>query len=473
MYIHGIKKREVPTSLTPPIVSTAGLVVAVGKAPIHLAKNPAKVNRPTLCYTYEEAVEQFGYSDDWEKYSLCEVMYSHFVLYNMAPLVLVNVLDPETTSTEVENMPVTFKGDEALIDEPDMLTDTLVLLAGEEELERDVDYIGSRDDDGNIKITTLTPKAKKDVTASFGKVTPEAVTKEDIVGGIDMETLEPKGLETVDLVFPLTRLVPGVLIAPGYSHHPDVGAVMTAKMSNINSHFTGIALTDADPSIRRYTDIPKWKEDNSYTAKEQMVLWPKVQLGDRVFHMSTHIAGVINKTDAANGGIPYNSPSNKELQANGLVTEEGHEIVLAPDQASYLNGQGVMTGLNFIGGWRAWGNRTGAYPGQSDPKDTFLSVRRMFDWVGNTLILTFWQKIDDPTNRRFIDSIVDSANIWINSLTPEYLLGGRVEFRREDNPTTDLMDGKVKFRVFMTPPSPAREIEFIQEYDPSYMDGLF
>ena len=44
--------------------------------------------------TYAEAVAQFGYSDDWEKYTLCEFIYSQFALFAMSPCVLINVLDP-------------------------------------------------------------------------------------------------------------------------------------------------------------------------------------------------------------------------------------------------------------------------------------------------------------------------------------------------------------------------------------------
>ena len=98
----------------------------------------------------------------------------------------------------------------------------------------------------------------------------------------------------------------------------------------------------------------------------------------------------------------------------------------------------------------------------------------MFNWVGATLITSFWSKIDEPTNKRLIETIVDSANIWLNGLTAMgALLGGRVEFREDENTTTDLMDGKLYFHVYMTPPAAARDIEFVQEYDPEYISTLF
>ena len=148
--------------------------------------------------------------------------------------------------------------------------------------------------------------------------------------------------------------------------------------------------------------------------------------------------------------------------------------MLSPEEAAYLNGQGIITGLNFTGGLVAWGNRTTAYPGLTDVKDTFIPVRRMFNFIGNTLVLTAWQMTDAPLRRRLIESVCDTFNVWLNGLTARgYILGGRVEFLYNDNPVADLMDGISRFRVFVTPPSPAKELNFILEYDPVYVSTLF
>ena len=98
----------------------------------------------------------------------------------------------------------------------------------------------------------------------------------------------------------------------------------------------------------------------------------------------------------------------------------------------------------------------------------------MFAWLNNQLVQNHWSKVDNPMNLRLIDTVIDSANVWLNGLSArQYLLGGRVEFLETENPTTDLMDGISKFHVFFTPPSPNKEIDFIMEYDPSYIQTLF
>lgn len=84
----------------------------------------------------------------------------------------------------------------------------------------------------------------------------------------------------------------------------------------------------------------------------------------------------------------------------------------------------------------------------------------------------YWNKIDKKMTRRLIDSIVDSVNIWLNGLVnEEKLLGGRVEFLEEENSQTALMAGKAVFHIYLTPPSPMKECEFVLEYDAEYVSS--
>ena len=280
----------------------------------------------------------------------------------------------------------------------------------------------------------------------------------------------------VEECFPRFRIVPTILLAPRYSETPAVAAVMATKCAGINGVFTaGVALVDVPTeTVKEYSAVAAWKTENNITDARQVVCFPKVALDGVVFSMSTQLAGLLCKVDGQNGDVPYVSPSNKNFQMTAAVLADGTEVLLGKDTAESLNGQGVVTALNFFGGWKCWGNRTACYPDVTDVKDSFIPLRRMFSWVGNTLVQTFWQKLDNPLNRRLIDTIVDSANMWLDGLTAKgYILGGRVEFLDTENTTFDLMDGKVKFHVYITPPSPARQIDFVLEYDTSYVQSLF
>jgi phage tail sheath protein FI len=48
-----------------------------------------------------------------------------------------------------------------------------------------------------------------------------------------------------------------------------------------------------------------------------------------------------------------------------------------------------------------------------------------------------------------------------------------VIMQEDENPPTNLMQGIVKFHVYITPPSPAQEINFTLEYDISYLTEAF
>ena len=197
-----------------------------------------------------------------------------------------------------------------------------------------------------------------------------------------------------------------------------------------------------------------------------------VKLGERKFHLSVQMAGLMAKVDTDNGGCPAESPSNKLLQIDSAILADGTEINLDLVQANYLNSNGIVTALNFIGGYVLWGNETACFPSNTDVKDYFIPVSRMFGWVSNSIVLSYWSKLDKKMTRRLIDSIVDSVNIWLNGLTAEEkLLGGRVEFRDSENSLTALMAGKAVFHLYITPPSPAKELEFVLEYDVSYVES--
>ena len=92
MFKHGIFYNEVPTSVIPTL-TVATPTVVIGVAPIHLATDPAPANTPVLCNTYAEYVERFGWSGDIETFTCEEAAYVHFALYNVRPLIVINVKD--------------------------------------------------------------------------------------------------------------------------------------------------------------------------------------------------------------------------------------------------------------------------------------------------------------------------------------------------------------------------------------------
>ena len=164
--------------------------------------------------------------------------------------------------------------------------------------------------------------------------------------------------------------------------------------------------------------------------------------------------------------MPNLSPSNKSIPITGTCLADGTEVSLDQVQGNSLNGQGIITAIN-VNGWRSWGNNSAAYPATTDPKDRWWCCRRFFSWWGNSFILTYFQKVDDPTNTVLIESIVDSENIRGGA----YVSQGKaarieIEYNADDNPTTDILNGKVTFRQHLAPYTPAEDILNILEFDP-------
>ena len=478
-FFHGVRVKEVPTSILTPVNTTAGLPVVFGTAPVHLTADPAKhVNRPVICYSWNEAVAALGYSDNWDAYTLSEVMYAQFKLYGVKPIIFVNVLDPAKHKAEIKDTEGrTVTEGHIVLDDP-VLIDSLKVKpsAAAEPAANLTDYTAAYDDDGKLVISvtpTGTLKSVDKLYLEYSKIDPSKVKDVDIIGGASKNGTA--GLEWIDSIYTLFSLVPGIVAAPGWSDHPSVAAVMKAKAMNISGLFRCICLTDVDTgAVKHYSDVNEWKNKNSYTGVNQVVCWPCVRSGDIVFRMSTHLLGIIGVMDAANEDVPYQSPSNLSMQATGICLKDGTEVALSLDQANLLNSQGVMTALNFSGGWKSWGNYTGAYPSITDVKDSFICVRRVFDWQYQTFILTYWQKVDRPLTPRIIRTIVDSEKIRLNGLVSRgFLLGADVKFLEEENPLTDLLQGIIRVHSYITPPVPAQEINDILEYDVNNFKALF
>lgn len=489
-YQHGVRVSELATSILPPVSVDSAIPFIVGTAPVNMT-DTANVNKPVLCSSYAEAVAAFGYcpaqGTGLKKfdYSICEFIQSQFGLFGVGPVIIVNALVPSAHKTTASTSTITLdaKTGSATIEEQGILLDTVTISPNEEDATAytKANYQTTFDSNGHLVVTSnkatdgtfllITGTA---LTFTAEKLDPTAVTAADIIGGVDANGVK-SGFELVDECFPRYRLVPSILLAPGFSEQPSVAAVMAAKADSINGCFSAVALVDVPTdTVKQYSDVAEWKNTNNIVDEKQICCWPMVSLDGTAYHLSTQLAALMGQTDSDNDGIPYVSPSNKNLQMTAAVLKDGTEIWLGQNNATYLNSQGVITALNFIGGWKCWGNRTACYPGSTDVKDAFIPIRRMFSWIGNTFIQTYWQRVDYPLNRRQIDTIVDSANIWLNGLAAqEAILGGRVEFLESENPTTDLMDGKVRFHVYITPPSPNREIDFILEYDPDNLSTLF
>jgi uncharacterized protein len=502
-YKHGVTWRDVPTSIVAPVKADSGIPIIIGAAPVHMAISPAPPNTPRVYMQYEDAVREMGFSKDFNRYGICEAMYVYFALFNTGPIICSHIIEADDPRFQQDNPaePVTFHEGVVHHLSRNIIPKTLEVKdeTGTNTYQPNLDYTGSWDREGYYNLLAVPGgaldgsfTADVSVMANWQDLAAQNVTSEDIIGGVDVNTGKNYGLEVIEDVFPLHGIVPGCIMVPGWAQNPEVAAVATAKADDINGCFRCIALVDINSErstqgVLLPTGCYKWKNDNNYTEDRQYTCWPRVGLTAQqsdgtvkgsYYWLSTEMGARIEKTDHDNGDVPVETPSNKLLKMNGTyvgdVGKEEH-IIFSKNYGDMLNGQGIATAINWRGGWKAWGNNMACYPDRStDPKDRWISSRRMTDYVGNTLVLTIFQFVDRPANRRLIDQIVDTSNVWLNGLVSAgQSLGARVEFNHAENPDTEMIDGHYLFHVYEFFPIPAEWIEFVLELDISYLSVLF
>ncbi len=475
-YMHRISTSEKATALTVPMTSEASLRVVVGTAPINLAEDPAAaVNVPILVNSYKEAVARLGYSDDHASYSLCEMMYYSFKVYSVAPIVFINVLDPAKHKKSYANTSVPVAKGTATIGESGIMLDSLVVKAASKTLTKNTDYVAAFNDDGYVEIALLASGAGASATTldvSANQLDPSKVTKADIIGGCDSTTGKDTGIEAIRSVYPKLGVVPGLLLAPNWAADATVAAALVAKTEDLNGLFTCEAVIDMNTTtVKKYTDLKAAKESMGVQSEHAILLWPKIKFGDRIYNYSTVWATMAARCDGDHGDVPYKSPSNEDLYASAAVLSDGTEVLLDVPQAEVVNSYGIVTAMND-NGWKSYGNNTSIYPSSTDPKDRWIACRRMMSWYRNHVILTFRQKVDEPPSYRLVESIVDSENIYLNSLKASgAIAGGSISFNEADNPVTEIMNGHITFTTKVGFWTPAEWIEDEITFDPDLISA--
>lgn len=475
-YQHGIRVKEAETSVITPIEGTAGLQVVFGTAPVNLVENPP-VNEPVIAYSYEEAVAQLGYSDDFAAYTLCQSMYASFQMLGVSPVIFINVLDPVKHKKTNEETTVSVADMQATVPILGILKSSVSITANETPLTEGEDYTLSFDNEGYLVISLIPDGEGEDaetLKVTSNSIDPTVVTSADVVGGYNASSGAETGLEVIRKVYPKFGMTPGLILAPGWSQDPDVGVIMAAKCEEINGYFTCECLLDLDSSSSgadMYTECADLKISCGYISKHAVVLWPEVKVGTKQMKYSAVFGALTAYTDAQNDDVPSLYASNKAMAITGTVLADGTEVTLDQVQANVLNGQGIVTAIN-VGGWRAWGNNMACYPANQDPKDRWFACRRFFTWWGNSFILTYFQKVDDPADYRLIEAIVDAENIRGNSYTAQgKCAGARMEYLDSENSLEDILDGKIQFHMYLAPYTPAEDILCTLEFDPSMLEA--
>jgi len=261
---------------------------------------------------------------------------------------------------------------------------------------------------------------------------------------------------------------PKILIAPGFSQELAVGREMVAVAEKIRA----MAYIDAPEGLNP-TEAVQFKSTN-YGDARAMFCYPKANIWDnaqgvyRFDWLSSRLAGLRAKTDFDEGY--WYSISNHIIQGiTGMERVLDYNPSETSSELNYVNSMGVISVLNFLGsGYRSFGNRTCAFPFQTDPLNTFECWRRVGDIIEESITYFTMQFLDKPMFSRpenakseLILRVEESVNDFMRELKGRgALVEGFCVIKADENPVSNLANGQLAYHYEFTPAVPAERITY-------------
>lgn len=456
----------------------------IGSAPVHRINASANsefdysayVNKPILVSSLREAKELGLYSDDWATYTLCEAIHAHFMNgeNSVSPIVLVNILDPETNVSEsagtatitMKKVGTKFVG---YIDDALCYIPNIALTVADGAGVKTQTFAYRYDGDRVIVEADVTFDSGKEGTTSFTATATYAQIDFSAEGFT--ETAVETAINSLDYCEQNVGVIPNILVAPGISEVPSLHALMIQKaIDKIAGKWNIVCLSDIpSDTVTTYEAAATWKTNNAYESKFDKVFFPKLAYGDKIYHASTVAAYMMQNIDTQNNNVPYVSISNKELFCDRAVVGENETLQISQQKANDLNKVGITT-VNIVRrALRFWGAHMANYNHVSiadiAPEDRFDASVRMSLFILNYLQNQYINEVDESFTRKDVDSIVNRVQTWLDSLVNDnMLLYASVSFNNESNSDEDIANGDFVFDLQVTYSVIAKSITFKLQY---------
>lgn len=344
-------------------------------------------------------------------------------------------------------------------------------------LNKPVLIVGSRREAAKLGETGTLPMAINGIFDQIGAMVivirveegaDEAETIANIIGGVDSQTGNYKGVQAFLSAESIVHSAPRILIAPGFTHQRPNNQANPVISSMLVIADRSRAVIIADGPNTNDQDAITWRNDFGNARVYVVDPWVKIFTDhEEVVPPSPYVAGLIARSDNENGF--WWSPSNQEIY--GIVgTARPVDFTLgdANCRANFLNENEVTTIIHQEG-YRLWGNRSCS----SDPKWAFLSVRRTADLINDSLLRAHLWAVDRNITRTYLDDVVESVNAYLAHLKAlGAILGGQCYPDPELNTPANIAQGKVYFDFDFTPPYPAERIVFRSHLINDYIKEL-
>ncbi|WP_031512816.1 phage tail sheath family protein [Streptomyces sp. NRRL F-5123] len=271
------------------------------------------------------------------------------------------------------------------------------------------------------------------------------------------------GLETIDEITMVA--VPDLMSAyqRGAIDAEGVRTVQLAVIAHCEQMGDRVAVLDAPPGLSAQ-QVRTWRNDEAgYDSRYATLYYPWVRVFDPALGHNTtvppsgHIAGVWARSDTERG--VHKAPANEVIR--GAVDLE---IKLSKGEQDLLNPIGVNCVRAFPGrGIRVWGARTLS----SDPAWRYLNVRRLFNYLEESILLGTQWVVFEPNDDRLWSSIRRNVTAFLTEEWRRGALFGRtadeafyVKCDRDNNPPESIDQGRVVCEIGVCPVKPAEFVVF-------------
>jgi uncharacterized protein len=291
---------------------------------------------------------------------------------------------------------------------------------------------------------------------------PSRLGTDDYVGDVADRT----GFGSLEAVDPITMVAVPDLMAAYQAGMIDLEGVQTVQQAMIDhceKMGDRVAILDAPPGLDAQ-QVLEWRmEKTGYDSKYAALYWPYPKIfdparGENVFTPPSGLmAGIWGRNDDTRGvhKAPANEVVRGAIALETQITKAEHDL---------LNPQGINCIRAFPGrGIRVWGARTLS----SDPAWRYLNVRRLFNYIEESILdgtqwvvfepndLDLWQRI-----RRTITAFL--LRVWrdgaLFGATPEEAFF--VKCDSETNPPEMVDAGYVTCQIGIAPVKPAEFVVF-------------
>ncbi|MFI6978912.1 phage tail sheath family protein [Embleya sp. NPDC050154] len=271
------------------------------------------------------------------------------------------------------------------------------------------------------------------------------------------------GLEAIDEITMVA--VPDLMSAHrrGDLDAEAVKTVQLAVISHCEQMGDRVAILDPPPALNAQR-VRTWRNDDAgFDSRYATVYYPWIKVFDPATGRNTlvppsgHVAGVWARSDGERG--VHKAPANEVVR--GAVDLE---IRLSKGEQDLLNPIGVNCVRAFPGrGIRIWGARTLS----SDPAWRYLNVRRLFNYLEESILLGTQWVVFEPNDDRLWSSIRRNVTAFLTEEWRRGALFGRtaeeafyVRCDRQNNPQESIDLGRVVCEIGVAPVKPAEFVIF-------------